>query len=121
MSMNTSNRYLIAFTAMLGTFMEVVDTSVANVALPHMAGTFSAGVDEITWVITSYLVANAIVLPITGWLGNYFGRKRLYLFCLVTFTLASLGSGAAPSLWFLIVMRVIQGLSGGAMVPMSQA
>ena len=121
MSMNTDNKYLIAFTAMLGTFMEVVDTSVANVAMPHMAGTFSAGVDEITWVITSYLVANAIVLPITGWLGNYFGRKRLYLFCLVTFTLASLGSGAAPSLWFLIVMRVIQGLSGGAMVPMSQA
>jgi MFS transporter, DHA2 family, multidrug resistance protein len=121
MSMNTDNRYLIAFTAMLGTFMEVVDTSVANVAMPHMAGTFSAGVDEITWVITSYLVANAVVLPITGWLGNYFGRKRLYLFCLVTFTLASLGSGAAPSLWFLIFMRVIQGLSGGAMVPMSQA
>ena len=121
MSMNTDNRYLIAFTAMLGTFMEVVDTSVANVALPHMAGTYSAGVDEITWVITSYLVANAIVLPITGWLGNYFGRKRLYLFCLVTFTLASLGSGAAPTLWFLIVMRVIQGLAGGAMVPMSQA
>jgi DHA2 family multidrug resistance protein len=120
-STNTQNKYLIAFTAMLGTFMEVVDTSVANVALPHMAGTYSAGVDEITWVITSYLVANAVVLPITGFLGNYFGRKRLYLFCLVVFTLASLGSGAAPSLGFLIVMRVIQGLAGGAMVPMSQA
>ncbi len=121
MSMSTENKYLIAFTAMLGTFMEVVDTSVANVALPHMAGTFSAGVDEITWVITSYLVANAIILPLTGWMGNYFGRKRMYLFCLFTFTLASLGSGAAPTLWFLILMRVIQGLSGGAMVPMSQA
>lgn len=121
MSTNTQNKYLIAFTAMLGTFMEVVDTSVANVALPHMAGTYSAGVDEITWVITSYLVANAVVLPITGFLGNYFGRKRLYLFCLAVFTLASLGSGAAPSLGFLIVMRVIQGLAGGAMVPMSQA
>ncbi len=119
--MKTENKYIIAFTAMLGTFMEVVDTSVANVALPHMAGTFSAGVDEITWVITSYLVANAVILPLTGWLGNYFGRKRMYLFCLCTFTLASLGSGAAPSLWFLILMRVIQGLSGGAMVPMSQA
>jgi MFS transporter, DHA2 family, multidrug resistance protein len=121
MSMNTDNKYLIAFTAMLGTFMEVVDTSVANVALPHMAGTYSAGVDEITWVITSYLVANAVVLPITGFLGNYFGRKRFYLFCLATFTLASLGSGAAPTLGFLIFMRVVQGLAGGAMVPMSQA
>ena len=121
MSTNTDNKYLIAFTAMLGTFMEVVDTSVANVALPHMAGTFSAGLDEITWVITSYLVANAVILPITGFLGNYFGRKRFYLFCLVTFTLASLGSGAAPNLPFLIMMRVIQGLAGGAMVPMSQA
>ncbi|MCI4397847.1 MAG: DHA2 family efflux MFS transporter permease subunit [Acidobacteria bacterium] len=119
--MTTSNKYLIAFTAMLGTLMEVVDTSVANVALPHMQGTFSAGTDEITWVITSYLVANAVILPITGWLGNFFGRKRFYLSCLALFTLASLGSGAAPSLWFLILMRVIQGFAGGAMVPMSQA
>ncbi len=119
--MNTTNKYLIAFTAMLGTLMEVVDTSVANVALPHMQGTFSAGTDEITWVITSYLVANAVILPITGWLGNFFGRKRFYLSCLGLFTLASLGSGAAPSLWFLILMRVIQGFAGGAMVPMSQA
>jgi len=119
--MNTGNRYLIAFTTMLGTFIEVVDTSVANVALPHMAGTFGAGTDEITWVITSYLVANAIILPMTGWIGNFFGRKRAYLTCLVLFTLASLGSGAAPSLPFLVFMRVIQGLAGGAMVPMSQA
>jgi DHA2 family multidrug resistance protein len=115
------NKYLIAVTAMLGTLMEVIDTSVANVALPHMAGTYSAGVDEITWVITSYLVANAVVLPITGWLGNYFGRKRFYLLCLALFTVASFGSGAAPTLWFLILMRVIQGFAGGAMVPMSQA
>jgi len=116
-----ANKYLIAFTAMLGTLMEVVDTSVANVALPHMAGTYSAGTDEVTWVITSYLVANAVILPITGWLGNFFGRKRLYIFCLLLFTAASLGSGSAPSLWFLILMRVIQGFAGGAMVPMSQA
>ena len=115
------HRYLMAFTSMLGTLMEVVDTSVANVSLPHMQGSFSAGVDEITWVITSYLVANAVVLPITGWLANYFGRKRFYLACLGVFTVASLGSGAAPSLPFLVVMRVIQGLAGGAMVPMSQA
>jgi len=113
--------YLIAVTSMLGTLMEVVDTSVANVSLPHMQGTFSASVDEITWVITSYLVANAVILPITGWLANYFGRRRFYLSCLGIFTLASLGSGAAPSLPFLIVMRVIQGCAGGAMVPMSQA
>jgi DHA2 family multidrug resistance protein len=113
--------YLIAVTCMLGTLMEVVDTSVANVSLPHMQGTFSASVDEITWVITSYLVANAVVLPITGWLGNYFGRRKFYLTCLGVFTLASLGSGAAPTLPFLVVMRVVQGFAGGAMVPMSQA
>ena len=117
----TDNRYLIAFTCMLGTLMEVVDTSVANVSLPHMQGTFSAGVDEITWVITSYLVANAVILPITGFLANYFGRRRFYVWCVVVFTLASLGSGAAPTLPFLVVMRVIQGCAGGAMVPMSQA
>ncbi|HVN33127.1 MAG TPA: DHA2 family efflux MFS transporter permease subunit [Thermoanaerobaculaceae bacterium] len=121
MARTTTNKYLIAFTSMLGTLMEVVDTSVANVSLPHMQGTFSASVDEITWVITSYLVANAVILPITGWLGNYYGRKRFYLTCLGVFTLASLGSGAAPTLPFLVVMRVIQGFAGGAMVPMSQA
>jgi DHA2 family multidrug resistance protein len=120
-SIGARSRSLIAFTAMLGTLMEVVDTSVANVALPHMQGTYSAGVDEITWVITSYLVANAVILPMTGWLGNYFGRKRLYILCLSSFILASFGSGSAPSLPFLIIMRVLQGLSGGAMVPMSQA
>ncbi len=116
-----AHKYLLAFTSMLGTLMEVVDTSVANVSLPHMQGTFSAGVDEITWVITSYLVANAVILPITGWIANYFGRKRFYVACLAIFTLASLGSGAAPTLPFLVIMRVLQGLAGGAMVPMSQA
>lgn len=114
-------KWIVGLTCMLGTFMEVLDTSVANVALPHMQGTFAAGTDEITWVITSYLVANAIVLPITGWMANFFGRKRLYLLCLAIFTLASFGSGIAPNLSFLILMRVIQGLAGGAMVPMSQA
>ena len=114
-------KWVIALALMLGTFMEVLDTSVANVALPHMKGTFAAGTDEITWVLTSYLVANAIVLPITGWLGNTFGRKRLYLTCLAGFTLASLAAGAAPTLGLLITARVVQGLTGGAMVPMSQA
>lgn len=117
----SSYKWIVALTTMLGTFMEVLDTSVANVALPHMKGTYAAGTDEITWVITSYLVANAIILPITGWLGNVVGRKRLYLFCLALFTLASFGAGAAPTLSWLILMRVIQGLAGGAMVPMSQA
>ncbi|MFL7807253.1 MAG: MFS transporter [Anaerolineae bacterium] len=106
---------------MIGTLMEVIDTSVANVSLPHMQGTFSAGTDEITWVITSYLVANAIILPLSGWLGNYFGRKRAYLTCLAVFTLASVGSGAAMSLPMLVGMRVLQGLAGGAFAPMSQA
>lgn len=114
-------KWIVGVTCMLGTFMEVLDTSVANVALPHIQGTYAAGTDEITWVITSYLVANAIVLPITGWLANFFGRKRFYLTCLSVFTVASLASGLAPTLWFLILMRVIQGLAGGAMVPMSQA
>jgi DHA2 family multidrug resistance protein len=114
-------KWIIALTTMLGTFMEVLDTSVVNVALPHMKGTYAAGTEEITWIITSYLVANAIILPITGWLGSYFGRKRLYLFCLTTFTLASFACGLAPSLGTQILFRVIQGLSGGAMVPMSQA
>jgi len=114
-------KWIIALSLMLGTFMEVLDTSVANVALSNIQGSFAAGTDEITWVITSYLVANAIILPIAGWLGNYFGRKRLYLTCLGIFTLASFGSGMAPSLTFLILMRIVQGLAGGAMVPLSQA
>ncbi len=115
------NKYLVAVTVMIGTLIEVIDTSVANVALPHMQGTFSAGQDEVTWVITSYLVANAIILPMTGWIGNYFGRKRAYIWCLALFTLASLLSGAAVSLPMLLAMRVLQGMAGGAMVPMSQA
>ncbi len=115
------NKYLVAVTVMIGTLIEVIDTSVANVALPHMQGTFSAGQDEVTWVLTSYLVANAIILPMTGWIGNFFGRKRAYLSCLGLFTLASLLSGAAVSLPMLVAMRVMQGMAGGAMVPMSQA
>ena len=120
-SPHTSNKWLIALATLLGPLMQNIDTAVANVALPHMAGTFSVGVDEIAWVLTAYLVANAVVLPMTGFLGMRFGRKRFYLSCLVLFILASLGSGLAPSLAFLIVMRVLQGLAGGAMVPMCQA
>ncbi len=116
-----ANKYVVALTVMIGTLVEVIDTSVANVALPHIQGTFSAGQDEVTWVITSYLVANAIILPLSGWLGNYFGRKRTYLTCFFIFVVASMGAGAAFSMSALIAMRVIQGFAGGAMVPMSQA
>ena len=106
---------------MFATFMEVLDTTVVNVSLPHIAGSLSATVDEATWVLTSYLVANAIVLPITGWLANYFGRKRLLIMSVTWFTAASFLCGFAPSLTFLIVCRVIQGAAGGSLQPLSQA
>ncbi len=106
---------------MLATFMEVLDTTVVNVSLPHIAGSLSATVDESTWALTSYLVANAIVLPITGWLANYFGRKRLLIAAVTGFTAASFLCGLAPSLPLLIVFRVIQGACGGGLQPISQA
>lgn len=115
------NPWLIAVAVMAATFMEILDTSVANVSLPHIAGNLSATTEESTWVLTSYLVANAIVLPITGWLGLYFGRKRVLMVCVVVFTIASVLCGMAPSLGFLIVARIFQGAGGGAMVPISQA
>ncbi len=106
---------------MLAIFMEVLDTSVANVALPHIAGNLSAGVDESTWVLTSYLVSNAIVLPLTGWFSSIFGRKRFYMACVVIFTLSSLLCGLAPSLPLLVFFRILQGAGGGALQPISQA
>ena len=115
------NKWLITVTVMLPTMMEIIDTSVANVALPHIQGSFSAGVDEITWVLTSYLVSNAVVLPMTGWLGRMFGRKRYLITCITLFTVASLLCGAAPNLGMLIFFRVLQGAAGGALQPMSQA
>src|SRR5262245_17518639 len=93
--------WIIAATVMLATFMEVLDTSVANVALPHIAGNLSASVDEATWVLTAYLVANAIVLPLSGWFSSLFGRKRFYMACVVIFTISSLLCGVAPSLGWL--------------------
>src|SRR3990172_7478639 len=93
-----TNPWVIALTVMLATFMEVLDTSVANVALPHIAGNLSAGVDESTWVLTSYLVSNAIVLPLTGWFSTLFGRKRFYMACVGLFTISSLFCGLAPIL-----------------------
>lgn len=113
--------WLIAAAVMAATFMEVLDTSVANVALPHIAGSMSASTDEATWVLTSYLVSNAIVLPATAWLSSFFGRKRFLIACIVIFTIASGACGMAPSLGFLIVARVLQGAGGGALQPISQA
>ncbi|MEI6207552.1 MAG: DHA2 family efflux MFS transporter permease subunit [Desulfuromonadales bacterium] len=115
------NKWLITITVMLPAIMEIIDTSVANVALPHMQGSLNAGVDEVTWVLTSYLVANAVVLPMTGWLSRLFGRKRFLMTCIVLFTLASLLCGAAPNLAALIFFRVLQGAAGGALIPISQA
>jgi MFS transporter, DHA2 family, multidrug resistance protein len=115
------NPWIIAISVMLSTFMEVLDTTVVNVSLPHIAGNLSATVDEATWALTSYLVANAIILPITGWLANYLGRKRLLIFATSGFTAASFLCGLAPNLAFLIFFRVVQGACGGALQPISQA
>lgn len=115
------NPWLIAVAVSLAAFMEILDTSIANVALPHIAGSLGAGTDESTWVLTSYLVSNAIVLPITGWLVGVFGRKRLFLTCISLFTVSSLLCGIAPSLGILLFARIIQGIGGGGMQPMAQA
>jgi MFS transporter, DHA2 family, multidrug resistance protein len=103
------------------TVMQVLDTSVTNVALPHMQGSLSAGVEEMSWVITSYLAANAVVIPATGWLSARFGRRRFFLVCTLLFTVSSFLSGIAPNLEFLVAMRILQGLGGGPFVPMAQA
>src|ERR1700722_15948413 len=115
------NPWLIAIAVMLSTFMEVLDTTVVNVSLPHIAGSLSATVDEATWTLTSYLVANAIILPLTGWLSNFFGRKRMLMLSVTGFTIASFLCGLAPSLPFLVVCRIIQGACGGGLQPISQA
>jgi MFS transporter, DHA2 family, multidrug resistance protein len=115
------NPWIIAVSVMLGTFMEVLDTTVVNVSLPHIAGNLSASTDEATWVLTSYLVANAIVLPLTGWLANHFGRRRILLISVTGFTFFSFLCGIAPNLPLLIVFRVFQGATGGGLQPLSQA
>jgi len=107
------NPWIIALTVTLATFMEVLDTSVANVALPHIAGSLSAGQDESTWILTSYLVSNAIVLPMSGWFSQMIGRKRFYMSCVAIFTISSFLCGLAPSLGMLIFFRVLQGAGGG--------
>jgi DHA2 family multidrug resistance protein len=115
------NPWIIALTVMLATFMEVLDTSVANVALDHIAGSLSSTVDEATWVLTSYLVSNAIVLPLSGWFSSLIGRKRFYMTCVALFTVSSMLCGLAPSLTVLILCRILQGIGGGALQPISQA
>jgi MFS transporter, DHA2 family, multidrug resistance protein len=115
------NPWIVAISVMCCTFMEVLDTTVVNVSLPHIAGNLSATIDEATWVLTSYLVANAIILPITGWLSNHFGRKRLLMFSVVGFTASSFLCGAAPTLPLLILFRLLQGACGGSLAPLSQA
>lgn len=115
------NPWVIALTVTLATFMELLDTSIANVALPHISGGLAAGQDESTWVLTSYLVANAVVLPLSAWLSRVFGRKNYYLACVAMFTVASFLCGIAPSLGWLIVFRVLQGIGGGGLAPCEQA
>lgn len=115
------NPWLIAVTVTLATFMELLDTAIANVALPHIAGGLAVSQDESTWVLTSYLVANAVVLPLSAWLSRVFGRKRYYMTCVVLFTISSFLCGIAPSLGLLIFFRVLQGIGGGGLAPVEQA
>ncbi len=115
------NPWLVAAAVMIPTFMEILDTTIVSVALPHIAGNLSATTDEATWTLTSYLVANAIILPATGWLARYFGRSRFLTYCIVIFTVSSFMCGMAESLGMLILARVIQGAGGGALQPISQA
>jgi DHA2 family multidrug resistance protein len=115
------NPWLIAVIVSIATFMLVLDSSIANVALRYIAGSMAAGLDESTWVITTYLVANAVIIPISGWLADVVGRKRFYMICVAIFTIASFFCGLAPNLATLIVFRIIQGLGGGGMAPSEQA
>src|ERR1700740_1309692 len=117
----TVNPWLIALAVMLATFMEVLDTSIASVALPYIAGSLSATNDEATWVLTSYLVANAVVLPASSWFSLKFGRKRFLITCIIIFTVSSFMCGAATSLAIILIARAVQGAGGGALQPLSQA
>src|ERR1700757_5476517 len=116
-----TNPWFIAAAVMLATFMEVLDTSIAAVALPYIAGSVSATNDEATWVLTSYLVANAIVLPASGWFAQKFGRKNFLVICIIIFTVSSFACGAATSLPMILIARAVQGAGGGALQPLSQA
>ena len=116
------NPWLIAVVVAMAAFMEVLDTSIANVALPYMAGNLGASNDQSTWVLTSYLVSNAIILPISGWLAGAVGRKRFFMACLAVFTVSSFAMRPGPKLWrMLLLFRVLQGAGGGGLQPMAQA
>jgi DHA2 family multidrug resistance protein len=117
----SANIWVIGVVVAMAAFMEVLDTSIANVALPYMAGNLGASNDESTWILTSYLVSNAIVLPISGWFATVIGRKRFFMMCLAIFTVSSLLCGIAPSLGAIILFRIIQGAGGGGLQPMAQA
>jgi DHA2 family multidrug resistance protein len=114
------NPWIIALVVSLATFMTVLDTSIANVALRHIAGSLAASIDESTWIITSYLVSTAVVLPLSGWLSSVIGRKRFYMLCVATFTVSSILCGLVSNLSVLIFFRVLQGLGGGGMAPSEQ-
>src|SRR2546425_8475251 len=120
-SIPPARRWAITFTVMVVAFMQILDTSVTNVVLPNLQGSLSAGLDEVSWVITSYLAANAVVIPATGWLTGLLGRKRFFLICTTVFVVSSFVSGVAPDLTTLIVARIFQGLGGGPIIPLSQA
>ena len=120
-TISPARRWAVTLSVMMVTVMQVLDTSVTNVALPHMQGSMSAGIEEMSWVVTSYLAANAVAIPATGWLSAHFGRRRFFLICTVLFTVSSFLSGIAPNLEFLVGMRVFQGLGGGPVIPMAQA
>src|SRR5919108_1732359 len=120
-NLSNTRKWAITLSIMPLTIMQILDTSVTNVALPHIQGSLSAGVEEVSWVITSFLAANAIVIPATGWLTARLGRRRFFLLCTSVFTLSSFLSGIAPNLEFLVAMRILQGLGGGPVIPMAQA
>jgi DHA2 family multidrug resistance protein len=120
-SQSKTNPWLVAVIVSMATFMEVLDTSIANVALRYIAGSLAAGIDESTWVLTSYLVSNAIILPLSGWLATKVGRKRFYMICVALFTISSFFCAIAPTLGFLIVCRILQGAGGGGLAPSEQA
>src|SRR5437660_2798675 len=120
-TISPARRWTVTLSVMMVVIMQVLDTSVTNVALPHMQGSLSASVEEMSWVISAFLAANAVVIPATGWLSARFGRRRLFLMCTVLFTVSSFLSGIAPNLEFLVAMRILQGLGGGPVIPMAQA
>src|ERR1700733_11637425 len=117
----TARKWIVAASVILCTILEVLDSSIVNVALPHMQGSFSASVDEVTWVVTTYLVAAGIMIPTTGWIAGQFGRKNYFLICIVTFVVSSAMCGAAQTLNQMVAFRFLQGIAGAALQPLSQA